>query len=186
MLCGGFTQRGGGDGEDEEGIENDPILGWALAKLASRNNMALLERLDPAAESALQGSLGPWPRDDDDNDGGDGNDDDDGASVSNASEAAFETLQRAQAHDSEGVHQVVPGNSKSNGGNGRSGGGGSFSLGGPFPQFFVVVAGPLHLHSEPGVGGRIVAELAGGSIIKIIGKLGTFVIFIKLILKIQA
>jgi len=164
MLSGGFTQRTGGGDSDEEENDNEPILGWALAKLASRNNMPLLERLDPSVESARQGSLGPWPRDDDDDE--DGNGDDDGASVSNASEAAFETLQREQAQDSEGVHQYTPGNTQG------SSKGGSFSVGGPFPQFFVVVAGPLHLHSEPGVGGRIVAELAGGSIIKIIGKDG--------------
>tara|TARA_A100001015_G_scaffold315163_1_gene426296 strand:- start:1387 stop:2544 length:1158 start_codon:yes stop_codon:yes gene_type:complete len=35
-----------------------------------------------------------------------------------------------------------------------------------FPQFHVVVAGPLHLHSKPGVGGQIVLELTNGEVLK--------------------
>jgi hypothetical protein len=46
---------------------------------------------------------------------------------------------------------------------------GAASSGSLWPQYYVVVSGPLHLHSTPGVGGTIVAELVNGSIIKAIG-----------------
>lgn len=193
LLSGGFSQRASPGAGDGGGEEEPPVVGWALATLASRGNLALLQRLEPDAEERLQGSLGPWPRDggggsplspgsarggDDTNEhcdtdehcGGDGGDDgndaeedDGGTSVS--SEAAFEQLQRAQARDAEGVHRASP-----RGGGSFNSGGFPWSAGGPFPQYLVVVAGPLHLHSEPGVGGRIVAELAGGAMLKAIGQ----------------
>jgi len=41
-----------------------------------------------------------------------------------------------------------------------------------WPQYFVVVSGPLHLHSKAGVGGTLLAELGNGEIVKAVGMEG--------------
>jgi len=43
-----------------------------------------------------------------------------------------------------------------------------------WPQYFVVVSGPLHLASSCGVGGKLVAELNAGEIVKAIGSNGAW------------
>lgn len=77
-----------------------------------------------------------------------------------------------QGGDGNGDDQDIGGDTEVGDGgvDSQSGAGGALSpsaLASGYPQYYVVVAGPLHLHSSPGLGGRIVHELANGEIIKV-------------------